>query len=213
MKKYDLKVASVFSVLYFILSMVYSYLLICKLDLWRLIIILFLVVLTLLTVIIFLYFKRFLKYYYNFKDHRNLIYWLIIMEIFHNTYLIVFYNQLDKSNNYYFLSATIGAIISALLFVFYMAIAAKLLKIAKKSTRLMLPFAFSFFLIPIIAIISFSYSIIFQAHDIISTFEYNNTSLLFTFLKAFPFLLLTLIYYRAYYRKHKHHLKGEQQSE
>jgi|GEM_PF-1836981 len=213
MKKSNLQYAAIFSIVYFLLSMFYSYILIYSVEIYRLVIILFLTILTLLTVIIFLYFKRFLKYYYNFKDHNRLIYWLILMEILHNSYLITFYNQLNKTNNYYYIAATIGAVISALMFVFYMSIAAKLLKIAKKSTRLMLPFAWSFFLIPIIAIVSFTYSIVFQEEDIVTSFEYNNTSLLLSFLKAFPFLFLTLVYYRAYIHKHKHQIKAKTSSD
>lgn len=127
----------------------------------------------------------------------------MILETIHNIYLIIFFEKLNRTDNQYVITASIGATIIAGLFLVYMMLTTKVLKVSKKSTRLMIPFAVSFYLIPIISLISFGYSIILDQKVMITAYEYNNTSLLFNVLKSFPFLLLTVVYYRGWYLKNQ----------
>jgi len=203
LKKSELKFASALSVVYFIVAMLYVYFLEFTFELHRVLIMLFLVTINVLTIFILYYFKKFLKYYYKFKDTSRLIYIIMILETIHNIYLIIFFEKLNRTDNQYVITASIGATIIAGLFLVYMMLTTKVLKVSKKSTRLMIPFAVSFYLIPIISLISFGYSIILDQKVMITAYEYNNTSLLFNVLKSFPFLLLTVVYYRGWYLKNQ----------
>ncbi|HPD65912.1 MAG TPA: hypothetical protein P5050_09310 [Bacteroidia bacterium] len=203
MRKNELKIASAFSLIYFLMSMVYSYFIVYQ-EPKRWFITLSLIIITICNAIIFLYLKKFLKYYYNVKDRNYTIYTIIALESFINFVLICCYKNIDPFKTYYFVYVIILAVATAVLMGFYMALASKLMRVAKKSTRLMIPFAYSFYLIPLTIFVTFFYALL-QGQDLVDAFEIHDTSLIFSFLKSFPFLLLMALYYRAWLKKHRKH--------
>jgi hypothetical protein len=201
--KKDIRIASVFSFVYAVISIIYSIGLIYD-KLSSNTATLYLILVTILVSIILLYFKRFLKYFYNYRDKGNFMVWIIILEIIHALYIIVFSNGLQKSNDFYFIYSSMAILLSTILLLFYAIFASKLLTLSRKRTTLILPFALSFYLIPIITIVSFSYSI-FVGDSVIHAIDYNNSALILTFLKLFPFLLLPILYIQAYRQKKSSH--------
>ncbi|MBL6962586.1 MAG: hypothetical protein ISR55_02085 [Bacteroidetes bacterium] len=210
MHRRDLKVASGFSLFYGIFSMIYSFGLIGE-SLSDTAITLYLILITVLVSIILLYFKRFLKYYYNFKDKTHVIIWIISLEIVHAIFIIIFSENLKRTNDFYFIYSSMAILLSTVLLLFYAIFASKLMTLSRKRTKLILPFALSFYLIPVISILSFSYSI-FLDGDVMHAIEYNNSALILTFLKIFPFLLLPVLYYRAYFQKKRSHSNRQHRS-
>lgn len=192
MRRNELQLASVFSAANFLINMIFSYLEIYQ-EMERFVFSVFTSLIIILNIIIFLYFKKFLKYYYNFKDKSHIIYTIIIIETFINLILMLCYEKFDQFNQYYYVWVTILSILNALLLGFYMALASKLQKIVKKGSRLMYPVYLSFYLIPISILITFFYSLM-KGSNLIESFEMHNASILFSFLKSFPFLMLILLY-------------------
>ena len=203
MHKRDLQIASVFSILYGLVGIFYSYSLINQFLGEHTKVFLLLLVTSLVAVILVL-FRNFLKYYYNFKDQSNLILWIIILEFLHALFVIIFSRQLKESYDLYFLYSSLALFLSAILLIFYAVFATKLISLSKKRTILMKPFALSFFLIPLITILSFVFSLI-RGENMVKSIEYNNSALILTILKMIPFLMLPFLYTRAYNNKKKHH--------
>jgi len=199
MRSNELRIASLFSFLYAALTLFYSYKLIYG-EHSRAFIVFCLVVLTILLIIVFLYFKRFLKYYYNYKDKENFIIYIIVFEVLHNVFMMVFLDRLNHDDDLYFVYSTVVALLSAILITFYILFSVRLFRLGAKYTRLMQVFSFLFILIPILTIISFLFSL-FIGKDLFTSLEYNNSSFLFAFLKLFPIIVLPALYYRSYLRK------------
>jgi hypothetical protein len=203
MHKRDIRIASFFSFLYGVISLIYSIGVINDhlQDNWA---VFYLLLITLLVSIVMLFFKRFLKYYYNYRDKFNLIIWIILLEVLHTVFILVFSDHLIRTNDFYFIYSSMAILLSAILLLFYAVFASNLMTLSRKRTRLITPFAISFYLIPLITILSFSYSLI-VGEDVIHAIDFNNSALILTILKMIPILMLPILYVQAYRQKKTSH--------
>ena len=181
MRSKELRTASLFAILYAIAASVYTYVLLFA-DYNSQFIIFSLPILTILIIIVFLYLKRFLKYYYNYKDKENFVFFIILFEIFHSLFMIIFIHRLHKSDDYYFVYSSYVALIVAVLIAFYIVFSVKLYRIGSKYTRFMKLFSVLFIVVTIYIIFSFLFSLLTE-QSLLNSFDYNSSSYMLPSLK------------------------------
>jgi len=125
------------------------------------------VVLTSLIISIYLFLIKFLKRYYNYRDRLHIIRNIIILLAAHAFFCLIYKDNLDYTKDITYFYSLLFTIITVLLIIFYFALFFSLLKLLRRHFKLLKPFAYSYFIIPLILILSIMQSL-FQDNNILA---------------------------------------------
>ncbi|MEA3495159.1 MAG: hypothetical protein U9R42_03895 [Bacteroidota bacterium] len=161
--------------------------------------VLFFVLSTLVIVQIFVFFRKFLRRYYQYQDKKHILTSILILEILHTVIILFFNGNFINSWDLTFLYKFLFILTTALLIIFYFVLFLKVNDLSNKHFKLLKLFSYSLLLIPMVVFVT-SLSARLQGYDIMSSIENEFPVIVLSTVKIIPFLILAKIYCQATYR-------------
>lgn len=161
--------------------------------------VLFFVLSTLVIVQIFVFFRKFLRRYYQYQDKKHILTSILILEILHTVIILFFNGNFINSWDLTFLYKFLFILTTALLIIFYFVLFLKVNDLSNKHFKLLKLFSYSLLLIPMVVFVT-SLSARLQGYDIMNSIENELPVIVLSTVKIIPFLILAKIYCQATYR-------------
>ncbi len=156
----------------------------------------FLLLISVFCFTVFLFIKKFLKRYYNYRDKNGIIVTIAILLVIQNILILAHGETIRSSGDLKFLFYLLFIINSLLIIVFYIALFYHLFKLSFRHFKLMKWVAWSFLFVALIVGITGT-SDLMNENDLVLSIEHAYPVITINMLNLLPFILLSVIYRRA----------------
>jgi|GEM_PF-6614804 len=141
MRKFHVYRISVLILLFIIAAALYSYL-IFRLDVSNIAAVFFMAFFWVCTAFVFLFLRKFLKQFLNFKDKSNLTLIIVVAEFFQHVIMLIIVNEYIDKRLYELILNAMQLFISVILAITYILFAAKIIGFSHSQARKLIPFAY-----------------------------------------------------------------------
>jgi len=152
------------------------------------------------TTYIMLFLRKFLKYYFNFKDKSNLITIIIIGEFFQILFMLIIVNEYTYSESIVFFFNVLLLLSSVILAISYILFAAKMLGFSHGQSRKLIPLSYIMIIgqvLVLIIMLFFNY----VGDTVMTTAKTDIKTFIISFNKIAQFAMMPYIFFTGYKRK------------